>query len=151
MKTEIDWSAATEEQMRDAEAPRPKTTEELGAFIETMLKREHDYGTCVYAMSLAATAAFNLVAHTLRVTGFQASCADLDILTRTRGMKGPWSIVDYSKALYPQYDIVGDVSEDLAKSAGWLRDEARKLLAERCDTPADPNVMAHWRRLAEAS
>ncbi|MBK7380837.1 MAG: hypothetical protein IPJ03_17905 [Ignavibacteriales bacterium] len=81
----------------------PKTLDELNKVIEQLTERKHDYGTCVYAMSIAAVATFNYVASKLGVTGFQASCADLDILRRTRNYKNGFSIIDYNNLLYPQY------------------------------------------------
>ena len=67
----------TESELRDVKVPFFKTIEELTEFVETLAQREHDYGTCVYAMSLSAQGAFNYIAHVLGVTGFQASCAEL--------------------------------------------------------------------------
>lgn len=153
--------AKTEKEMREAEVPWPKTEEELLEYIRSCLaavnapsEGDHEamgdaYGRCVYAMSMAAVAAFQYVAHVEGVTGFQASCADMDVLRRTRGLKGPFSIVDYSKMLYPQYDVVGNVqkmvaSEDTQK---YLKTEAQKLLDEKSEG-AHPEVVAHWRKLA---
>lgn len=134
--------------MRDLANPWPKTEKELLDTILEHLKEPHDYGSCAYAMSLAATAAFNYVAHKLGVTGFQASCADLDFLRRSRGYKGPFMVLDGAKLLYPQYDVPGNVAEWIGEQRGWLRDEARKLLAERSEM-AHPEVIAHWKKLAE--
>jgi hypothetical protein len=135
-----------ERQMRDSEALKPKTTSELAAYIDGLIDREHDYGTCVYAMSLAATAAFNLVAHKLGVTGFQASCADLDILRRTRRMDGPFVILDGEKGLYPQYDLVRQVEEWLIDIRPWLAEQAKARLAENSKL-VHPDVERHWREL----
>lgn len=98
-----------EQEMRDTEVPRANTIGELSDYIESLVAKQHDYGTCVYAMSMAATAAFNYVARQLGVTGFQASCADMDVLRRTRRIKGPFMLVDSDKMLYPQYSIERDV------------------------------------------
>jgi hypothetical protein len=138
----------TEAQMRESTAPTPKTPKELADYVYGLTNRPHDYGTCVYAMSLAATAALNHVAHALGVTGFQASCADLDIVRRTRSIKGPFAFVDASKMLYPQYNLRADLERLLVEWRPWAREEARKLLAERGDVPAHTDVMAHWRELA---
>jgi hypothetical protein len=145
----IDWATATEQELRDAEAPRPQTAEELAAFVQLMATREHDYGTCVYAMSLSAVAAFNYIAHVQGVTGFQASCADLDIVRRTRHLEHGGGIQDYGNLLYPQYcnarhfpsaiDIIRERGRDLAKAA-------QACLAE--NGPAHPTVRAHWQWLA---
>jgi len=77
-------TAQTEKEMREAKEPWPYTEQQLTEYIASLVDRQHDYGTCVYAMSLAAAAAFNYVAHKLGVTGFQSSCADLDFIRRTR-------------------------------------------------------------------
>lgn len=85
--------STTEIEMRAEKVPWPETLEELTEYIASLTDREHDYGTCVYAMSLAATAAFQYVSKRLGVTGFQAGCADLDILRRTRSLDGPFIIL----------------------------------------------------------
>ena len=144
-----DLSKMTEQELREFSVPHPESMADLGAIIEQLTERQHDYGTCVYAMSIAATAAFYYVAHKLGVTGFQASCADMDILTRTRGMKGPWAIRDYSNLLYPQYaDAEHFPGPDaiIEMHADYFRAEATKLLAERGQ--AHPNVKAWWKKLA---
>lgn len=149
MSTQTDWTKLDEKGLREAEAPTPDTMAELAAVIEGLVHREHDYGTCVYAMSIAAVTAFNHVARKLGVTGFQASCADMDILTRTRRMKGPWCITDLENTLYPQYDVQAKLAEYIAENRDWQREQAQKLLDERSNE-AHPNVVAHWRKLAAA-
>lgn len=143
----------SEKSMRDETAPTPKSVEELTTYVDSLICGDHDYGTCVYAMSLAATAAFNLVASKLGVTGFQASCADLDVLRRTRRLEGPFMLIDTADALYPQYDLPGRLAEHLASDATrqWLADRARERLAALTDeTPASQRVVAHWQTLADA-
>lgn len=76
--------AKTEHEMRESSAPWPNTLAELSVYIEGLTDREHDYGTSCYAMSLAATAALQYVAKKLNTDGFQAACADLDIIRRTK-------------------------------------------------------------------
>jgi hypothetical protein len=143
-------SEMTEQQMRESTAPWPDTPEELTAYINSLVDRQHDYGTCVYAMSLAATATFNYVAKKLGVTGFQASCADLDIVRRSRMIDGPFMILKIEDALYPQYDLHGKLDELLcgADTRKWLREKAAEKLAESGGN-AHPSVIAHWQRLAE--
>ncbi len=139
--------AKTEEQLRDSKAPSPKTAEELSEYIASLVDMRHDYGTCVYAMSLAATAAFNYVAGALGVTGFQAGCADLDVIRRTRGMNNGFCVVDYHDALYPQYDIVAKVRKNINEAlANGLREKAAELLKE--SPIASPSVVGHWKRVA---
>lgn len=138
--------AVLEKAMRDETVPWPKSIEELNEYIASLVEREHDYGTCCYAMSMASEATFNYVSHKLGVTGFEASCADLDFLRRTRGMKGPFMIIDAEDMLYPQYDLHAKLNEALTKWRDWARDEAEKKLAEAPN--AHPDVVAHWRKLA---
>ena len=139
-----------EDGLRDAVLPWPKTELELLAQIDALVNRKHDYGTCVYAMSMSAIAAFRYVSHRLGVTGFQASCADLDFIARNRGMKHGFQIVDYENLLYPQYEV------DFEELDFWtliraniehLSKEAGKLLENT--EPVHPEVRAHWEKLVE--
>jgi hypothetical protein len=140
-----------EKTLRESPNPHPQTPRALAAYIQNLAQPDaHDYGTCVYAMSLSAVAAYNFVAHRLGVTGFQASCADLDILTRTRGFKGPFAIINGEDMLYPQYDIPKKVREYMTSWSEWAQVEAQKLLDEHKDNKlVDSHVRAHWQKLAE--
>lgn len=140
-------TARTESELRDAEVPWPLTEKQLNEYIHSLVEREHEYGTCVYAMSMGATAAFYYVAGQLGVTGFQSSCADLDLLRRTRSMKGPFLLIKGEDALYPQYDLPGKLSEAMEEWKPWLKEQAVKKLSE--DGGAHPKVIAHWKRLAK--
>jgi len=137
----------TEAEMRTEEAPSPETMEALGEYITSLVEREHDYGTCVYAMSLAATAAFQHVASRLGATGFQASCADLDILRRTRLMDGPFTILKAKDMLYPQYDLPEKLREAMESWRDWAATECAKKLKESGEH-THPDVKAHWERMA---
>ena len=133
---------ATEQEMRDAKVPTLDTQEQLTEYIRGLVDQKHDYGTCVYAM-----AALNFVAKQLAVTGFQASCADMDILRRTRGLE--WGCVqNFRDLLYPQlaHKFRG-WTELLQEHRQELGREARKLLTENLN--AAPEVRAHWAVLAE--
>lgn len=149
-KTKIEAAQVpTEEQMRDEKVEWPKSIDELNAYIKTLVDRPHNYGTCCYAMSNAAVAAFRYVAHQLGVTGFQASCAELDFLAKTRGWK--WGrILDYEKLLYPQYCNEKEFPSwqtILADNAEKFAEMAKEKLADGAYS-AHPNVKAHWERLA---
>ncbi len=141
--------AKTEQEMRDATVPFPRTIEELTEYIQSLVDREHTYGTAVYAMSMAAVAAYNYVAHKEGTTGFQASCADLDILRRNRMLNCPFMIIKGDDMLYPQYDIHGKVNETLASWSDWAAETAAKKLKDSPD--ACESVKAHWRKLAETA
>lgn len=101
-KEMADAGVPDEKHLRESKAPWPKTETELTDYIKTLVDRPHDYGTCVYAMSLAATATFNYVASKLGCSGFQAGCADMDIIRRTRDIEN-FSITVWDNLLYPQY------------------------------------------------
>jgi hypothetical protein len=148
------WDAAiaaagveTEAELRASKEAHPKTIGELSAYIEKLRDRPHDYGTCVYAMSLAAVAAFNYIAGQLGVTGFQASCADLDVIRRTRGIKHAFMIVKAEDLLYPQCDPLPAVIEFIREQRAELAPEAAKLL--KGEHMAHPDVKAHWRELSK--
>lgn len=147
-----DLSTADEATLRDkVKAPWLDDMAELVAYIQTLTKRSHDYGTCVYAMSLSAQAAFNYVSGKLGVTGFQASCAEMDFIRRTRGMKS-FRITNYDDLLYPQYltkekfPSLQDLLDNKEMRAR-LREEAKALIAEK-DGFAAPSVLAWWKALA---
>lgn len=135
-----------EKEMRESKVPTPHSGKELSEYIAGLVKQPHDYGTCVYAMSMAAVAAFNYVASELGVTGFQASCADMDILRRTRSLDGPFMLIKGEDALYPQYDLPARLAEATESWKPWLKEQAEKKLTG--DLPTHPDVEAHWRKLA---
>lgn len=139
----------TEQELRETTVNTPQTIEELATQITGLVEREHDYGTCVYAMSMAAVAAYQYVASKLDVTGFQASCADLDFIRRVRCIEGPFILLKMGDALYPQYDLPGKLREWLDKdeSREWMKEQSKKLIAG-ADGLVHPNVMAHWVKLA---
>lgn len=139
--------ATTEVELREAKVPRPRTKEQLTEYIESLVNIQHDYGTCVYAMSMAAEAAFNYVAHQVGASGFQSSCADMDFIRRTRHMDGPFMLIDGANALYPQYDLQERLAKAMEDWKPWLKEEAIKKIAEQ--STVHPHVLEHWKKLAE--
>lgn len=139
-------TATTEQDMRAAKVPWPYTKEQLVEYIDSLVEREHDYGTCVYAMSMAAVAAFYFVSHKLGVTGFQASCAEMDFLRRTRRLEGPFMLIDADKMLYPQYNLMAELLKALEEWRPWAKKRAAELLAAR--TSACDGVVERWKELA---
>jgi len=133
--------------------PWPKTEDELLAYVRQMIawpdgasEPGEGYGRCVYSMAYAAAAAFNYVAHVLGTTGFQASAAQLEFLSESRGMKHGFMIADANKLLYPQYDLEGDVLKWIGETRPRLATAARELLTKA--NGAHPEVLAHWERIA---
>lgn len=135
--------AQTEQELRESTAPWSKTIEELVEYIQSLANRKHEYGTCVYATSLAATAAFQFVAGKLGITSYQASLADLDIIRRVRSIEGPFMIMEASRMLYPQYDLVRELADFQRESVPWIADAARRYLAASQDH-VHPNVTERW-------
>lgn len=142
-------SEMTEQEMRETTVPQFNDIDDLIEYLNKLKIKQHDYGTCCYAVSMAAVATFNWMSDQLGITGFQASCADLDIIRRTRHIKGGFRILKYEDLLYPQYcdDEYFPTWRDLIKeNKEWLREEAKKKLSE--SSTAHPNVIHHWEYLA---
>jgi hypothetical protein len=140
-------TAKTETEMREAPSPWPHTEKQLTEYIRSLVDRDHDYGTCCYALSLAAVAAFQYVCHKLGVTGFQSSCADLDFIRRTRSLKGPFILLKAEDLMYPQYDLFEKLQDAINEWQPWVKEQAAQKLAGH-DGMLHPNVLAHWKRLA---
>lgn len=137
-----DYATATEEELRDSKTPPIESMEALVEFVRTLADREHDYGTAVYAMSLAADAAFNYVAHSLGVTGFQASVAQLDWFARQRDMEFGFRVIDYGDLRWPQSARRLPIKEIDESLANKLSDWALKRM--RQDRDAHPEVLRWW-------
>jgi len=142
----------SEMELRDFKCPWPQTKEELDSIINALAERDQDYGTCVYSMSIAAEAAFRYIASKLGVTGFQASCADLDFFRRIRGYKFGFQVINMENLLYPQYKDELSVNpkkllED-PRTRKVIKAEAKKLLSDKSKSSADGDVIKHWKKLA---
>jgi hypothetical protein len=136
-----------EKQLREYKVGFPNSMEEVEDLVNALIEREHEYGTCVYAASIAGTAMMNYVASRLGMSGFQFSCADMDVIRRTRHMER-FMIVDLKNHLYPQYDLPARVQEAIDDGKDYYREEARKLLDEADDDYLNEDVKAHWEKLA---
>lgn len=148
----------TEKQMREAKDPWPKTARELVGYLAKMRReaksfrnKGEGYGKGVYAMSLAATAAFNYMAHVVGASGFQAGCASADFFKRARSLEHGFMSIDFNDLLYPQLASDNDrfptALRLLLKNAKWARAEARKLLKK--NPKADPEVIKWWEQLTK--
>jgi hypothetical protein len=137
-----------EMEMRDSKIPNFDKVEDLTAYIKSLTDMQHDYGTCVYAMSMAATATFFHVANVLGVTGFQASMADMDILKRTRNINGPYMLIKAEDMLYPQYNIPRRVVKTMNEWRKWAKQEAKCKLADSNSSLAHSAVRKRWKQLA---
>ena len=129
-------TSSRETQLRDSTPPRITSLLKLLWYIWGLVRGRHDYGSCVYAMSLSAL----------------ASCADLDFIRRTRRIEGPFSLVNYEKLLYPQYlnrEEFPSYFDLMSTHRQWLAEEAKKKIAETHRVNVHPDVLAHWEMLAK--
>jgi hypothetical protein len=129
----------------------PTTLDELTGTIQalTMPKVIDDQGyqDAADALWKSALAAFNYVAHTEEVTGFQASYAVLEFVRRALQIDGPFALVRGEDVLYPQTDPVERVRGLVAKWRTHYAERARELLADAGPHVAT-EVLEHWRELA---
>lgn len=135
-----------EYKMNQEKVPTPNTIKELSSYIKKLTDMKHDYGTAMYAMSMAAVATLNFMTNKIGASGFQYSCADMDILRRTRNLNHGFSIIDYSKVLYPQYRNDFLTYEDIIENNRvHFASEARKLLDKQSGSE---KVQDHWTYLS---
>lgn len=141
---------ATELELREIEIPFFDDIKDLIKLIETLEKRTHDYGTCVYAMSLSAIAAKRYLAHKLGCSGFQASGADLHFMSKERNMKEGFRLLNYGNLLYPQYltsDHFPSYKELIVENIEHLAKKARELIATK--DSVHHNVLEHWKFIVD--
>lgn len=138
--------------LRAAKPPTFDNAEELAVYIQGLVDRPHDYNSVVFALSLAAEAAFEYFAKAQRMTGYQVGCAANDVLRRLKRVEFG-RIVDYKELLYPRYataDVFPGVDDLLAdvEVVSQLAVYAEELLAREADR-ASPEVLAWWRELID--
>lgn len=138
-----------EKEMRELNIIWPKTEDELLKEMRKILKESNDYGKAVYCMSICATMAFYYAAHIVGATGFQASCADMDILRRTRDMENGFRILNYADLLYPQHKNKFEISFDkmIIENIKIIGPIAKKQLEDNIQ--AHENVIKHWQYIAD--
>lgn len=148
----------TEKEFREKYEGRVKevTLDELPAFINELLDQEHEYGTIVIAIAIAAAAtgwACNKHDNG-HITGFQASFVTWEFIrhwgTPHIGQAGA-RFLDFADALYPQYrkrftTIPRSAVSELQKMA-----QEKLQVADRDNIAIDPVVRNHWRWLADGN
>lgn len=136
--------------MRKQNSPlNPKTLEEFVDLVKNIENSHQSYNTITDALADTTAAYFNYFASKHGMTGYQASYAGLEFLKKTRGMEMPFMIVDSSKMLYPQYDLVSDVEEFLEESKTELAKVAKKNLEELDgNSLVSLKVVDRWKELA---
>lgn len=137
----------------------PKTADELLAAINDVLATVSDsdaaigdardgYSKSAEAMWMVGYIAHEYAAAAVGATSFQHGFSRLMLLSMLAGGEGPYMVLDGQNALYPQYDLPGQVRDWMESDSfrAWAAQEARELLAQR--QGAHPNVVAHWEQLA---
>lgn len=131
----------------------PKTENELIAAIRAALKNGTGYEGSANALVEITLCAYRYACDQLGVSAFQASWADLNIMTKARGIDGPWGINTADKMLYPQYDLRAHLNELMnGEWLEWAREQAKEKLAradEENDPYLSPAVRARWEHLAK--
>ena len=129
----------------------PETEEELIAYLREEENKYHDYDSFIESLANVTVAMFNYFASKYGMTGFQTSIAGLKFLRITRGIEGPFGIVDGTKMLYPQYDILDEVKnwlEEWKPEVGRLaKEKLEKLISE--NTLVSEAVINRWIELAK--
>ena len=108
------------------------------------------YEACAEGLATAATAAFDLVAKALGVTGFQASWAVMQFVRRENNIEGPFGLWKGEEWLYPQYNMIRDIEgyRRDPETVKWLGDQAEAKIGAVSDGgTVHPNVLSHWRTL----
>lgn len=111
----------------------PKNEEEFIQYVRTEMNKQHDYNTSAEAVSNITVAAFNYVASTMGITGFQAGWAGLNAIGKIRSIEGPFAIIDGEKFLYPQYDLHKNLHEWHEEWKPALSKLAKERLKENGD------------------
>jgi hypothetical protein len=126
----------------------PKSEEELIEYLRKIEDQPHDYSSIAKALTDVTVAMFNYFASKHGMTGFQASYSGLQFLKITRGIEGPFGIVDGSNLLYPQYDLMAQVEKWIHEWKPTLADKAIELLNEKDHELISPNVIERWKEIA---
>jgi hypothetical protein len=126
----------------------PKTMDEFLEYVKQIEDQPQDYNSIAKALTNATVAFFNYFASKHGMTGFQASWSGLQFLAKTRGIEAPFMIVDSSKMLYPQYDLIADVEKFLDDVKPELSKMAKERLEKDNDGFVSKNVLQRWKELA---
>ncbi|WP_419877700.1 hypothetical protein [Brevibacillus centrosporus] len=125
----------------------PKTEQELIDFLHEHENKSHSYESVAESLTEVTLAMFNYFASKQGMTGFQASWGGLQFLKKSRGIEGPFGIIDGSKLLYPQYDLRKQLEDWIKEWEPQLAQMAKEKL-EETNCQAHPDVLERWQRLA---
>jgi len=125
-----------------------QSPEDLLEYIDSLINREHSYGTQIYAASMAAYATYLYVSQQVNLSGLQKSLADLDFIRRTRGLTSPFIILQAALLLESPDGIEQMIEKQLPEWLKWAAKAARLRLAGYREAAIDPKLWEHWKRLA---
>ena len=131
-------------------ASKIETIDQLVAFAKELFDNyQHDYGTCVHAVSALAIAGAWYGAHKEGITGFQAGFVMWDFIRHWNheGNQCGFRLLDFDDLLFPQY---ADHFEKRISADMWKRvqEVAKEKLAQNKDGMVHPAVWEHWQSIA---
>lgn len=135
------------EQKRDS----IRTGEDLIKFIDDEIINypDHNYGTIVRGMAQAMLAAMSYVNQSKigGISAFQASCLGHELIPPLMMVKPPYTVLQWSNLLYPQYDAYFTT---IPKNA-WqeVQKQAQKLLEAAYNNR--PDIKEHLRSITEGN
>ncbi len=126
---------------------KEQTMETLPAWLETLKKFPHEYGTAPRALAAAAVGVATALNRTdqFHITGFQGSFVKWDFLKGWEGFDGNLRLQKGDDLMYPQYarkfnSIPESFFNDVVA-------KAKKKLENTSNV--SPEVKAHWEKLAK--
>ena len=136
-----------------------QTLETLPKFINHLMNDyEHDYGTCVKAVTAAMIGTFATFNKQEGFTGFQVGFIPWMMMDEFWGeSKVGRRVIDFDKMLYPQYDFMYEKTIT-PKTFARLKEVAQKKIEEAAEALANGdenyvcnNVYRHWKSIAEGN
>jgi hypothetical protein len=107
---------------------------------------EHDYGTCVHAMTAALYGLGWALSREFGITGFQASAVAIEFVKHWNRYEC-FRFVDYKQLLYPQYADYYDKTIS-TETFDWLQKKAKKQIEEmESDGFGSSKVLDHMKAI----
>jgi hypothetical protein len=121
----------------------------LSDYLSKLFDRKHNYNTIAEAFKAGLTACFRAMLNHNNgdITGFQAGWILNKFFDEQKNLEF-FKIVDYSNMLYPQYEENFDktITKETWK---FLQNKADYMLRDQDFHGVNPDVMEHWRKIAE--
>lgn len=128
---------------------KKQTLGTLPDFIDRVLNGcKHDYGTICHAIAACMVAMMSACDKSPQggITGFQGGAIMWEVLRHAFYIDGPARLQRMEDLLYPQNEYkFRTISEETVK---YIQAEAKRKLAD-IGEHAHPDVVGHWRRVAD--